>query len=82
MTVTGITGEINLASGKRDNFELNILELSKDQDKLEELIGFWSSQDPDQVIRKRNATEREAALQERLRNHRFIVTSRLPIYVT
>lgn len=82
MTVTGITGEINLASGKRDSFELNMVELSKSRTKLDELIGSWSAQDPDQVIHKRNATETEAAIKERIRNHQFIVTSKLLIYST
>ncbi|XP_050307213.1 glutamate receptor ionotropic, kainate 2-like [Anthonomus grandis grandis] len=72
-TVEGITGQISLPNGKREGFELEIIEIFN----REEPIGTWDSNDPEKVVLKRNATQREADIQKRLQNHNFIVTSRL-----
>lgn len=72
MVIEGITGEINLKSGKRESFELSVIQINK----LDKPIGIWNTDDPHQVLLTRNATEREAELQRRLQSHNFIVTSR------
>ncbi|XP_066261902.1 glutamate receptor ionotropic, kainate 2-like [Euwallacea similis] len=73
VSISGITGEINLRNGHRNYFELNVIEINK-RDKP---IGLWNSNDPGKVVRTRNATERETELLQRLSQHNFIVTSRI-----
>ncbi|XP_060517397.1 glutamate receptor ionotropic, kainate 2-like isoform X2 [Cylas formicarius] len=68
-----LTGEINLSRGKRETFQLNVIEIYKP----EKPIGIWNSEFPDRVHLTRDKTEREAELQKRLENHNFIVSSRI-----
>nr|WJJ63361.1 glutamate receptor ionotropic 3 [Pachyrhinus yasumatsui] len=70
--IGGLTGQINLKNGKRENFELSIIEI----DKPDKPIGIWNAENPSKVILTRNATEREAEVQKRLQSHNFIVASK------
>ncbi|XP_066261896.1 glutamate receptor ionotropic, kainate 2-like [Euwallacea similis] len=75
VTLTGITGEVTLRAGKRENFDLQIVELSMIQEPV--IIGLWYASEPNQVERTRSATEREREWRDRLSMKKFIVTSRI-----
>lgn len=70
--LNGISGEINLRNGKRETFDLEVLELYQTR----KTIALWSSTEPQKVVLTRNATERQAELQKRLQSHNFVVASR------
>ncbi|XP_030746457.1 glutamate receptor ionotropic, kainate 2-like [Sitophilus oryzae] len=71
--INGLTGTFKLKDGIRDSFILEVMEV----DKLDRPIGIWNSENPKSIYLTRNATEREAEIQNRLQNHKFIVTSRI-----
>ncbi|KAL1491677.1 hypothetical protein ABEB36_012237 [Hypothenemus hampei] len=71
--VTGISGEISLNRNKRRSFQIDIIEM----ERPEKPIGYWNATEPNKVFLTRNATEREAELQERLQRRNFIVASRI-----
>uniref|UniRef100_A0AAR5PTC5 Ionotropic glutamate receptor C-terminal domain-containing protein n=3 Tax=Dendroctonus ponderosae TaxID=77166 RepID=A0AAR5PTC5_DENPD len=71
--LNGVTGEINLRNGKRETFDLEVLELYKTR----KTIALWSSTEAQKIVLTQNATERQAELQKRLQSHNFVVASRV-----
>lgn len=73
----GVTGELRLENGRRDTFELQLIEMRSPQKP----IGLWGAGSPYHVHLTRNATEIERQFRERMRTHNFIVSSKcgLPI---
>nr|WJJ63362.1 glutamate receptor ionotropic 4 [Pachyrhinus yasumatsui] len=68
-----LTGPVSLKSGKRENFVLDVIEISRP----EKPIAIWNSETPDKIHLTRNATEREAEFQKRMESYNFIVSSRI-----
>lgn len=78
MITDGLTGEFQLENGRRELFNLEVIEINN-PDKP---IGRWSSENPESIELTRNATQREQELQIRMQNYNFIVSSKLVYYST
>lgn len=78
MITDGLTGEFQLENGRRELFNLEVIEINN-PDKP---IGRWSSENPESIQLTRNATQREQELQIRMQNYNFIVSSKLVYYST